>query len=123
MISSSGYYPLDEIDSNLERIRAVAERFGKPFVFMECGCPSRHGSAHRPNDWRYGTGTSQEEQAAWYQAFLSELKAFPFIRGTSWWDWSATRLYPEAAGTDNNGYCTWGKPANKVLAEFSKKLP
>lgn len=122
VISSSGYYPITELREHFTRIEQTAQAFNKPFMFMECGCPSRHGSAHRPNDWRYGTGTSQEEQAAWYQAFLSELKAFPFIRGTSWWDWSATRLYPEAAGTDNNGYCTYGKPANDLLRTFADSL-
>ena len=122
LISSSGYYPVEDLPRQFARIRETAERVHRPFMFMECGCPSRHGSAHRPNDWRYGTGTSQEEQAAWYQAFLSELKAFPFIRGTSWWDWSATRLYPEAAGTDNNGYCTYGKPANDLLRTFADSL-
>ena len=58
----------------------------------------------------------------WAAESCTLILACPFVRGTGWWDWSATRLYPEFAGTDNNGYCTWGKPANKVLAEFSKKL-
>ena len=123
LISSSGYYPIGELKENFERIQAVAEAAGKPFMFMECGCPSRGDSENRPNDWRYGRGTDQEAQRKWYQAFTDTILDYPFVRGTGWWDWSATRLYPEFAGTDNNGYCTWGKPANKVLAEFSKKLP
>ena len=119
VISSSGYYPVKDIKKNFERIQRVAENFNKPFMFMECGCPSRGGSEHRPNDWRYGRGTDQEAQRLWYQTFTDTMKEFSFIRGTGWWDWSATRLYPEYAGEDNNGYCTWGKPANQVIAEFS----
>ena len=45
-----------------------------------------------------------------------------FTRGTGWWDWSATRLYPEETGMDQNGYCTYGKPANELLKLFSEKI-
>ena len=117
VISSSGYYPIDDLDRQFERIQRAAERAGKPFMFMECGCPARTGSEYRPNDWNYGGETSPETQAKWYSAFLDALERHPFVRGTGWWDWPATRLYPEFAGEDNNGYCTWGKPANRLLLE------
>ncbi len=63
-----------------------------------------------------------EAQRIWYDAFLQEILKNPFVRGTGWWDWPATRLYPEYAGADNNGYCTYGKPANRLLADFSARL-
>ncbi len=122
VISSSGYYPIDGIGENLRRIQAAAEKAGKPFMFMECGCPSRKNSDTRPNDWRYGEGTDTETQARWYAAFLDGLRNFPFVRGVGWWDWSATRLYPEYAGADSNGYCTFGKPANALLARFGDEI-
>ena len=122
VISSSGYYPIDQLHTHFTRIEKTARAFSKPFMFMECGCPSRLGSEMRPNDWRYGTGTDPATQAAWYKAFLDALHAFPFIRGTGWWDWSATRLYPEAVGCDSNGYCTYGKPANDLLRSFSDSI-
>ncbi len=121
-ISSSGYYPVNDIEENLLRIREVAERFDRPFLFMESGCPSRHNSEHRPNDWRYGGELDQEAQARWYRGFTEALLRHPFVRGTGWWDWSATRLYPEQTGEDNSGYCTYGKPANALLAEFARRL-
>ena len=121
-ISSSGYYPIDQLEENLERIRRVSERFDRPFLFMECGCPSRENSQYRPNDWRYGGDTSPRTQAEWYAAFTQALGRFPFVRGTGWWDWSATRLYPEQAGMDNGGYCTYGKPANDVLLRFAQSI-
>lgn len=123
VLSSSGYYPMDEIEENLKRIQGAAEKAGKPFLFMECGCPSRLRSEQRPNDWRFGEGTDMEAQRNWYAAFTDALSRYPFVRGTGWWDWPATRLYPEAAGVDNNGYCTYGKPANQVLKAFSAQLP
>lgn len=122
LISSSGYYPLSDLDRQFQRIQAVAEREGKPFMFMECGCPSRFGSEERPNDWNYGKGVSPETQARWYGAFLDALRRYPFVRGTGWWDWPATRLYPEFAGADQSGYCTWGKPANQLIRAFSEEL-
>ena len=109
------------LDQQLKRIQDVAEREGKPFMFMECGCPSRLDSENRPNDWNYGRGISPETQARWYEAFLEAVERHPFVRGVGWWDWSATRLYPEYAGEDNPGYCTWGKPANRLIRKFSEK--
>ncbi len=121
-ISSSGYYPVDRLDENFRRIEAVSKRARRPFLFMECGCPAREGSPMRPNDWRYGQGTSPEAQAQWYEAFLDALERYPFVRGTGWWDWPATRLYPAQAAGDQNGYCTYGKPANDALLAFSRRL-
>ena len=86
------------------------------------GCPSRGKSDLRPNDWRFGEGTDQEAQRRWYERFLEALERNPWIRGTGWWDWSATRLYPEETGMDQNGYCTYGKPANGLLKRFSEKI-
>ena len=122
VISSSGYYPAGDLDRQFERIRRVAEGAGKPFMFMECGCPSRRGSENRPNDWTYGGETSQEAQAGWYRAFIDAVERHPFVRGTGWWDWPATRLYPEYAGADRDGYCTWGKQANGLIRAFSERL-
>ncbi|MBQ9263911.1 MAG: 1,4-beta-xylanase [Clostridia bacterium] len=122
VMSSSGYYPIGEINENFGRIQAAAQRAGKPFLFMECGCPSRKNSQHRPNDWRYGEGTDMAAQRDWYEAFTLALLRHPFVRGAGWWDWPASRLYPEQAGPDHNGYCTYGKSANNILLRFAEKL-
>ena len=122
VMSSSGYYPLSDMRNQFLRIQEAAKKWNKPFLFMECGCPSRGGSRERPNDWRYGNGLSLEDQEIWYREFLDALQAFPFVRGTGWWDWSATRLYPEEDGITNHGYCVYGKPAAGVLAERSPYL-
>ena len=122
VISSSGYYPVQDIEKNLLRIEQAAKREQRPFMFMECGCPSRKGNQHMPNDWRFGGETDAASQEEWYQAFTQALLRHPFIRGTGWWDWPATRLYAAAYGLDNNGYCTYGKPANETLLRFSSAL-
>lgn len=122
VISSSGYYPIGELESNFARIRQTAENAQRPFMFMECGCPSRRGSEHRPNDWTFGGETDAAAQDAWYRAFTDALIRHPFVRGTGWWDWPATRLYAGAYAPDNNGYCTYGKPANETLTRFAAAL-
>ena len=122
VISSSGYYPVDAMDENFGRIQAVARRFDRPFMFLECGCPAREQSQYRPNDWRFGGATSQQAQAEWYATFTDALRRWPFVRGTGWWDWPATRLYPAETAADEDGYCTYGKQANDILKRFAEGM-
>lgn len=118
VISASGYYPIEDIEENLQRIERAVVPLGKPYLFMECGCPSREGSEHLPNDWCYAGAQSNEAQARWYSAFSSAVLQHPFVRGAVWWDWSA-RLYPlERAATDS-GYGVYGKPASAVLRQLA----
>ena len=119
LISSSGYYPLDTLDENLQRIKRVAESFDRPFLFMEAGCPSRQGSEYLPNNWQHPGPTDAQAQQRWYDAMCQGILRYPFIRGVCWWDWPATRLYPKALGPEQNGYCVFGKPAAQTLKAFS----
>lgn len=122
VISSSGYYPINDLDRQLDRILGVAQREGKPFLFMECGCPSRVGSEFVPNDWRFGGAQSNEAQRRWYAAFTEALTRHPWIHGVAWWDWSATCLYPEEQGANDNGYAFYGKPAAEVVRTLSRQM-
>ena len=38
VISSSGYYPADNWENQLDRIEAVVKKFDRPFFFAEAGC-------------------------------------------------------------------------------------
>ncbi|WP_396653565.1 glycoside hydrolase family 113 [Microbacterium lacticum] len=40
-MSSSGYYPIDQWERQLDRIGGVVAAADRPFFFMEAGCPSR----------------------------------------------------------------------------------
>lgn len=119
-ISSSGYYPINEISENFLRIKTVSEKYDRPFFFIESGCPSRDGSENAPYDWTYGGELSLEAQRKWYKAFCDELLKNPWIRGSVWWDWPA-RLYPVEHAV-NPGYCMYGKPAAEVLREYSRAV-
>jgi len=115
VISASGYYPINDLTRQFARIREVAQREGKPFLFMECGCPSRKGSEFVPNDWRFGGEQDNESQRIWFEAFTEEIKRSPWIQGVAWWDWSAVDLYPEAQGANDDGYAFYAKPAGEYV--------
>lgn len=115
VISSSGYYPIDRWEENLARIKAVADRFHKPFFFAECGIPCRRGSAGRPNDWTFEGPMDLEEQRRYYEKMFEVSRNHPWIKGFVCWDWVSNYLeYPVI----NDGYSVYGKPAAAVIKAF-----
>ncbi|NYE21183.1 glycoside hydrolase family 113 [Microbacterium immunditiarum] len=115
IVSSSGYYPIDAWATQLDRIEAVVVASGKPFFFMEAGCPSRAGSAHAPNDWALEGAPSGEEQLRYYRAMFDACRERPWVRGFMLWDWPA-RLYSREDAAANRDYCVYGKPAGDLMA-------
>ena len=115
VISSSGYYPSGAWDAQLDRIERVVRASGKPFVFMEAGCPSREGSAAAPNDWSLPGAPSAQEQLRYYEELFGAVRARPWVRGLMLWDWPA-RLYPEQGAEGDDDYCPYGKPAGAFMA-------
>jgi hypothetical protein len=120
VISSSGYYPSGEWPAQLDRIEAVVRREDKPFFFAEAGCPSRDGSAARPNDWTLQGAPSGEEQASYYREMFAATEARSWVGGFLLWDWPAA-LYPAADAAANTDYCPYGKPAAEVMREFYER--
>jgi hypothetical protein len=120
VISSSGYYPIDRWDAELDRIEPSVVAAGKPFFFMEAGCPSRTGSPDRPNDWSLPGEPSGEEQLRYYRAMFDACAARPWMRGFMMWDWPP-RLYAEANAAVNDDYCPYGKPAGALMARHYRE--
>jgi hypothetical protein len=116
VISSSGYYPIDTWPAQLDRIERVVEASGKPFFFMEAGCPSRMGSAQLPNDWSLVGAPSGEEQLRYFEVMFAQCRSRPWVRGLMLWDWPA-ELYALSDAATNNDYCPYGKPAGAYMAE------
>ncbi len=114
VVSSSGYYPVDDWEAQLDRIEPVVRREGKPFVFLEAGCPSREGSPALPNDWALPGEPSGEAQREWYEAAFAACARRDWVGGFMLWDWP-TRLYAEADAATNDDYCPYGKPAEAVI--------
>lgn len=116
VISSSGYYPEHSWPDHLDRIEAVVARFNKPFVFLEAGCPSRDTSPAKPNDWALPGAVSMSAQERFYREMMTAFDR-PWMRGFMLWDWPAT-LYAEEDAHSNGDYCVFGKPAERVVAEW-----
>lgn len=121
VISSSGYYPSGTWREHLDRIEQVVAREDKPFVFLEAGCPSRTGSAARPNDWSLAGAPSSAEQADYLTEMFSACAERSWISGFFLWDWPA-RLYPKEEASLNDDYCVYGKPGAEVVEEAYRRL-
>ncbi|MCL6632879.1 MAG: 1,4-beta-xylanase [Alicyclobacillus herbarius] len=116
VISSSGYYALDRWPVRVPELRAFAERWQKPFFFMEVGCPSRSGSAQVPYDWTHPGAINVTEQDEFYRVMFAALEDEPWFYGYMLWDWPA-RLYPLTQAANDRGYCVYGKPAARRIFE------
>jgi len=121
VISSSGYYPINDWDAQLKRIEKTVKKYNKPFFFAEAGCPSRTGSSLNPNNWKHGGEANVEEQERYYRVMFSKIMENEWIRGLGLWEWH-TFLYDETKAYTNRSYGVFGKPAEKVVAEFYSKL-
>ena len=117
IISSSGYYPVDDWDNQLDRIEKVIEKYNKPFFFAECGCMSVRGASHVPNDWSVRGDVSPTEQEEWYKAMFAACEKRNWVNGFGVWDWRA-KQYPLSKAEENGGYDIYGKPAERVVAEY-----
>ena len=120
VISSSGYYPIDNWEEQLDRIEKVVEKFKKPFFFAEVGCMSTKGSNMVPNNWTMKGAVDLEGQANWYDAMFTAIAKREFVNGCALWSWDGN-LYSKAAAKEHLYYEIYEKPAEKVVAEFYKK--
>ncbi|MGM7719698.1 glycoside hydrolase family 113 [Metabacillus sp. Hm71] len=117
VISSSGYYPIDDWDQQLARIESILKPFNKPFFFAEAGCPSRSNSPYIPNDWGLEGKTDMKAQADYYQVMFEKAGQKEWVKGFGLWDWKAL-LHDENEAFANDDYAVFGKPAEKVIYDF-----
>lgn len=117
VISSSGYYPIDDWENQLDRIERVVKRFDKPFFFAESGCMSVKGSNLVPNDWSVKGDADLKGQADWYTAMFSACDKRDWVNGFGIWAWNS-RCYPVEKASDHKGYDIYAKPAEKVVFKY-----
>lgn len=117
VISSSGYYPVEDWENQLDRIEKVVKKFQKPFFFAEAGCMSVDGSMHVPNDWNVKGAAAPEQQAQWYETMLSACKERDWIGGMAFWSWTG-RLYSSKMALERCDYEIYGKPAQDVVKKY-----
>lgn len=127
-IGINGYFPLtsdraateNEMARAWEKRAAALSRFaaaaGKPLFLTEVGYPSRDGGAVEP--WQY-TGRAPidlEEQRRAYAAFARAWGRGEKLAGVVFWTWNG------AGGAADRGYTPRGKPAERVLRRFFRRL-
>mgnify|MGYP001024327168 CR=1 FL=1 len=117
VISSSGYYPIHDWESQLDRIEKVVRKFDKPFFFAEAGCMSTNTSALTPNDWKVRGSLDMQEQADWYSQMFETAGKRDFVQGVCMWSW-AWKLPSAQAALKDGGYDIYAKPAEAVVREF-----
>lgn len=120
VISSSGYYPADDWENQLNRIENVVEKYQKPFFFAETGCMSTVGSSLRPNDWEVEGDVSLSEQEEWYKKAFHAMEKRPWIRGAVLWSWNPS-LGSEEEAERHRYYEIYGKPAEAVVKRFFER--
>ncbi len=116
VISSSGYYPVNDWPRQIARIQAVVEKFDKPFFFSEVGCPSTAGSGMIPNDWTL-VGKSPvdlEEQVNFFRIMFDSCEPLPWHYGYSIWDWPCL-VKPDYNPATDAGYAVIDKPAGDYI--------
>lgn len=114
VISSSGYYPINDWEQELDRIEVVVRKFNKPFFFAEAGCMSTTGSSAVPNDWSMKGSLNLQEQADWYEAMFQAALKREWVSGFAMWDWAWKQPCLKSA-EENSGYEIYGKPAEAVI--------
>lgn len=119
VISSSGYYPIDDWERQLDRIEPVIAKYDKPFFFAETGCMSAKGSPNVPNNWELAGDFDMDEQAAWYDAMLSSVSKREWVQGICLWSWT-DRLYSEKEIETRRDYDIYLKTAEKCVKEYYK---
>ena len=124
VISSSGYYPIDDWENQLNRIEKVVEYYQKPFFFAEAGCMSTVGSKNVPNDWTIRGGIDLEGQADWYQAMFDACEKRSWVKGYALWSWTGWRKYESELSSTairSRTFCKTGRNCNQTQL-FKKKI-
>ena len=117
VISSSGYYPIDKWEQELDRIEKTALKYHKPFFFAEAGCMSRKGSEMVPNNWELRGELRLEEQCEWYRAMFEACKKRSWLCGFALWEW-APKLPSASEAWNDDSYEICEKPVQEVIKRF-----
>lgn len=117
VISSSGYYPIDDWENQLDRIEKVVETYQKPFFFAEAGCMSVEKSNLVPNNWEVRGEVDLMGQRDWYEAMLSAAQKRSWLKGVAFWSWNAKLPSVEEA-REMGDYEVYGKPAEQVINQY-----
>jgi len=102
---------------NVARFRRMAEAYGKPIAFGECGCTSSSSGAINPSGWTNESAYDGQEQANYLEAVIRTFSPEPWWNGLYWWKWDEQNDRPQFR-TDpagDKGFTVIGKPAEERM--------
>ena len=108
---------IEKLKSGRDRFRKLAESYGKPISFGECGCASSVGAAMTPSGWGRAKEYSPMEQANYLEAVLTLFWEEPWWAGLYWWKWDEhlKRSSTDGDPAVDRGFTLYGKPAAEVM--------
>lgn len=116
------YYPMPdsfELREQVQQLRKLSQRYRRPVVFTEAGCPSRPGGHREP--WADSGTTAPanvnaaagsepvdlQEQVRCYAALRQAYAKAEWVKGVLWWKVGTNGF----GGPKHPGLTPWGKPA------------
>ena len=113
-ISANGFYPRTELKDKIHRINEIQKKYNKPFFFSQVGCKSCEGSAEDPEDWRLQGNINLNQQAQYFQDFISECSQSENLSGMVVYHWWKDQKGQKDVSKDSS-YNIVGKPACEVI--------
>lgn len=109
-----------KLQTSLAHHRSIAEQYGKPYYFGECGCCSTAGATRKPYGWDNPGGYDGEEQARFMEAVLETFWKEPWWMGMYWWKWEEQNDRPQFRDDPrgDKGFTIDGKPAAQVMKQW-----
>jgi hypothetical protein len=127
-IGISAYYSMGDSSSTVadmesdwaqvdtSELKGLAAEYNKPMIFIEAGYVSGDNALGDPGSAYLDPGNvNLAIQANAYQALLSYWSNSSYLKGVSFWDWSAN---PNAGGSNDDNYTPQNKPAEQVMKQW-----
>lgn len=111
---------VEALKPEVERQRQIAQKFGKPYFFGECGCTSSFGGAVKPYEFFGAGGYSPAEQANYLEAIFRSFWNESWWRGLYWWKWDEQNARPNFSNDPrgDKGFTVYGKPAAQIMQDW-----
>lgn len=125
---TEGGLSAEEMSNNMkaerDRLRRIAEMYGKPLLFGEIGCATVFGAARSPSAWNMETPYDEDEQANYIEAVMLTFADEPWWRGMYWWKWEehVARPWMVDPSMSDRGFTVRGKKAQAVMKRWYETL-
>ncbi|KKW42587.1 MAG: hypothetical protein UY92_C0005G0009 [Candidatus Magasanikbacteria bacterium GW2011_GWA2_56_11] len=126
-IGISAYFPLPTGDTSVESykrewqkidvndIRPLSNRFGRPVIFTEIGYRSMDWAQWQPFNFWDGGNPDDGNQARLYEALFAYWNDQPYMQGVQLWDWSSD---PNAGWPGSTTFTPQHKAAEAVMTKW-----